>query len=1083
MKRAFIVLPLIIFLLTIHQVLALSVSIGNPNVLTSSSLPENPFRWGNVSMVEVSVTINFTVSSNGDYHFIIPQSWSVQSVLSNSNQLYKIYYVPIDPFFSKPNEMLLTFIYDIYVAPPQNSTPYDFSSRVIINSPEEEALPNDAKKVADQLFSNAETYYEAIYRAVDFVSDYLTYDNSYVSKSNVGVQQIWTQRRGVCRHYAKLLKAFLDYAGIQNQYASGFLLEEYNGKTYVIPHAWLVVYDPVNGWFPVDPTNHNFQHVNDFKTGVIYPLDVLVSASKYYHTNLELPVTGDITVSDVKTTFRINNIKPLSYLNITLYKMPNGYSFIQTEGAGLLIYHPLKQVFTDNSPLPGYDLISKYENSIVEYVPAGYLVPIGFEPFTSSVLLNYYYDVKPKVIDFRGSIVKKKDEILFANFPGEPYFTDDKGEFINPTKVSSKTYSIPDVDDYVKYANQKSYLNIFGLWYYTPLRVMSIGNFTLLPVAEWSSNGQKNILIQVTGVNASEFVNYIKTNYNIEKVIGNEILFSGSNDDLRILLNNKSIEFNFTATQTVVTADNYSVSIDADYTTFRIHLKNYQLLNWTLQQLPKTVNINGVELPVFNANYSNGWVQFSVKTTYNLLVTSPLRVIYLSNIEIDNPLVNPTLDIESYFLHYINPSQINAEIKAVVHFNNPITQNAIIKFFGGIIIDEEDNTTYTMKFSTIIPSATLSPTMSIVLNVFGKAIPVSITINKMNTLHPSNLKIVSYSYGSDSVSVTIDEKYVSDSPNADTPTLLLLRLKNSQTVSVNGVKIKMSDYSMQENELTYSAIIPLNLLEKSKQLVIDGYPVRNQYSVEVLNVYTKPGLEIKGVAPLGSLSCNYPFTLEPSADGEGLIAKVGVDSAYTTVTCSFNGQNYTIIPQFNGVVSVTFSDTTRIDDVCNGGSCIYAGYDGVVMSVAITKPPSIGEYIVYIDDKEVAKGSLETFNIPIPEGLSVGQHTVKVYDDGFLVYKLTFTVKPQPLTLKLLHLWYLISIIVLVIIGLIVSGIIRTEPYPVAMSKRMFPQLEFVGYQKQGVYDVVIMYDVTLGQYVFVYFYKNRMVAVNTARY
>ena len=98
-------------------------------------------------------------------------------------------------------------------------------------------------------------------RTIALMTEALRNGLAYTRRDAEGVQtpqQTLALRSGACRDYATLMIDALRHLGIAARFVSGYLYSpadsalDGGGAT----HAWVQVYLPDCGWFPVDPTNN-----------------------------------------------------------------------------------------------------------------------------------------------------------------------------------------------------------------------------------------------------------------------------------------------------------------------------------------------------------------------------------------------------------------------------------------------------------------------------------------------------------------------------------------------------------------------------------------------------------------------------------------------------------------------------------------------------------------------------------------------------------------------------------------------------------------------------------------------------------
>lgn len=84
------------------------------------------------------------------------------------------------------------------------------------------------------------------------------YDSTATNVSTP-VDEVLTERRGVCQDFAHLALACMRVMGLPGRYVSGYLVTAVPGQQSMIgadaSHAWVQVHCPEIGWLPIDPTN------------------------------------------------------------------------------------------------------------------------------------------------------------------------------------------------------------------------------------------------------------------------------------------------------------------------------------------------------------------------------------------------------------------------------------------------------------------------------------------------------------------------------------------------------------------------------------------------------------------------------------------------------------------------------------------------------------------------------------------------------------------------------------------------------------------------------------------------------------
>ncbi len=70
------------------------------------------------------------------------------------------------------------------------------------------------------------------------------------------VEQVLTEKRGVCQDFAHVMIACLRSLGLAARYVSGYLQSGEGSIGAQASHAWVSVFSPSNGWIDIDPTNN-----------------------------------------------------------------------------------------------------------------------------------------------------------------------------------------------------------------------------------------------------------------------------------------------------------------------------------------------------------------------------------------------------------------------------------------------------------------------------------------------------------------------------------------------------------------------------------------------------------------------------------------------------------------------------------------------------------------------------------------------------------------------------------------------------------------------------------------------------------
>lgn len=125
---------------------------------------------------------------------------------------------------------------------------WDFSqaSRFVDTAPETWRLAVDTVQGEDDVW-------QCSLRLMDFINKDLTYQSNS-TRVHTHMQEVLTERRGVCQDFAHVMLGLCRTLQIPALYVSGYLATETASAT----HAWVEVFVPGRGWQPLDPT-HNRQ--------------------------------------------------------------------------------------------------------------------------------------------------------------------------------------------------------------------------------------------------------------------------------------------------------------------------------------------------------------------------------------------------------------------------------------------------------------------------------------------------------------------------------------------------------------------------------------------------------------------------------------------------------------------------------------------------------------------------------------------------------------------------------------------------------------------------------------------------------
>jgi transglutaminase-like putative cysteine protease len=127
----------------------------------------------------------------------------------------------------------------------------------------EYTLPSDmvrwngeVKAIAEELRSDSA--WSTVFNTFQWLQQNLTYERGQTDV-NTAVAEVLKRRRGVCQDYAHLCCALLRSIGVPTRYVSGYFAPrplDVGAELLAESHAWVEIFLPGWGWWPMDPT-HN----------------------------------------------------------------------------------------------------------------------------------------------------------------------------------------------------------------------------------------------------------------------------------------------------------------------------------------------------------------------------------------------------------------------------------------------------------------------------------------------------------------------------------------------------------------------------------------------------------------------------------------------------------------------------------------------------------------------------------------------------------------------------------------------------------------------------------------------------------
>lgn len=117
----------------------------------------------------------------------------------------------------------------------------------------------EIETLADSLFGTEKKTLRMIQKGLDFVSHYLTFDDSLAMEISKGtchtlpVETIQRRRKGTCSEYTNLFIALMRQKQIPARFVMGYIYMP--ARHFSSCHAWAECYIKGYGWLPVDPQN------------------------------------------------------------------------------------------------------------------------------------------------------------------------------------------------------------------------------------------------------------------------------------------------------------------------------------------------------------------------------------------------------------------------------------------------------------------------------------------------------------------------------------------------------------------------------------------------------------------------------------------------------------------------------------------------------------------------------------------------------------------------------------------------------------------------------------------------------------
>lgn len=1036
-----------------------------------------PFQF-----IEMEVDVIFHV--DGSFKWDTPQGWSyVEKFIEGERRT--TYYVEMSELhLISPNDLAVTFEIRMRVAPPETSAPFNPQWNEALD------LPQDLKKLAKAFASTSETYFDYMFKVYDFVSNYIEYDISYLEKDPASIHDLWELRKGVCRHYTMLMKAFFDYAGIDSLYALGFLTYTSSGQPVVSVHMWIFVYDPANGWIMFDPTNNYYNNFTEHGFTYTYHLNLPVKITDEYTPYVYLPIYN-INPNQIKEVYEI---KEFNYegTKITVQKLilnteDKTTYFIRTIGAGNIFYIPVTLFRPDANASDdnGYvDLLEEYNFELVpEYVPEKYVVPVGSTtlsfnsffkfllPDSEEVEFSKYFNIQLDINDEKLIIEDKLSTGL------KLFFTNDIGQLIEPEEENNKYYY--DIEEIGHLDKLDLYLYLFG---------------GLTPVASFNVNIEElqvTPIITIPVIGGFNSIIRIDTTPELGEKLKNYIMITGASieewiDDhtIRVIAEDETISISIGTNSKTINLYDTEIEIVSKHLEFKnsytmLHLKYNTNVGELLTKYsldPAYIRIGEKEYPI---SYTINKDEASITTplTLDVLMGEDYTYYFITKQSIKD-IINPkfTVQIENLIANYDGESVIITGWLNILPQNFDFDEQSL-EDFSTFNIEEfsKVGATYKIKFANNpIPAVEFKSPYKITGSIFGKDITV------MYTFQTSNLKIfkvrlIKYQAEPDSVKLYYAIQFSYSYANANEQMVYYMYSRMLNYVKINNDKYP-AEYIPRDDYMIGYTSLPITLLNELKELKIFGVPVQRGVDYEVDDNYIEPKIIFNSLPLLGDMECNTPNTLTVVGDKFALV--FDIESVYNQIQCTIGENTITLTPEVPYVFTINLIDTSRIDDI-KDTSTIYEGYDSVYLVISTTTNM---EFRIELDNELIDHLKEGSIKIPLPE-LKVGAHTISIYDPNNIeVFRKEIIVEEQPLSLKILHNLLIIIIVVVALLVIIIIKAMTQEDPLVAQAKLLFPNTEFLQKEQYGDWTYIYLMDELRGEVITVVFYQGRMANVSRQR-
>ena len=123
-----------------------------------------------------------------------------------------------------------------------------------------------------------------------------------VTTSSSTIDDLLKHGAGVCQDFTHLMMAACRRLGLPARYVSGYVLPAGDGPQQVESHAWCEVFDPVSGWFGMDPTHNDWADERHVRLGVGRDFRDVCPNRGVYRGQAEEVLQVSVLISPMKST-------------------------------------------------------------------------------------------------------------------------------------------------------------------------------------------------------------------------------------------------------------------------------------------------------------------------------------------------------------------------------------------------------------------------------------------------------------------------------------------------------------------------------------------------------------------------------------------------------------------------------------------------------------------------------------------------------------------------------------------------------------------------------------------------------------